>query len=91
MFKMVKGPVHCEIQSVFCSLNARNIKLADIHRHICEVSGENAMSDGMARKWVRKLSEGLVNVHDELWSGRPSMVKCGHVLGGGDTETGALL
>jgi hypothetical protein len=34
MFKMIEGSTDCEI-------------LADIHRQICEVHGENAMSDGM--------------------------------------------
>jgi hypothetical protein len=34
--------------SVF--LNARNVKPADTHRHVCEVYGENDMNDGMVRK-----------------------------------------
>jgi hypothetical protein len=42
------------------------VKLADIHRQICEVYGENAMSDGMVRKWVRQFNEGRENVHDEV-------------------------
>jgi len=27
--------------------------------------GDNAMSDGMVRKWVRMFSEGRENMHDE--------------------------
>jgi oligoribonuclease (3'-5' exoribonuclease) len=50
------------------------VKLADIHRQICEVYSENAMSDGMVRKWVRQFNEGCENVHDEARSGRPSVV-----------------
>jgi len=38
------------------------------------VYGENAMSDGMVRKWVRMFNEGRQNVHDEAQSGRPSLV-----------------
>jgi len=38
------------------------------------VYGENAMSDGMVRKWVWMFNEGRENVHDEARSGRPSMV-----------------
>jgi hypothetical protein len=91
MFKMIERPADCEIQSVIRFLNARNVKPADIHRQICEVYGENAMSDGMVRKWVRKFNEGRDNVHDEPQSGRPSVVSGGHVLRGGDTETGAPL
>jgi transposase len=50
------------------------VKPADINRHICEVYGENAMSDGIVRKCVRKFNEGHDNVHDEPRSGRPSVV-----------------
>jgi hypothetical protein len=46
------------------------VKPADIHRQICEVYGENAMSDGMVRKWVRQFNEGRENVHDEARSGK---------------------
>ena len=37
---------------------------------------DNAMSDGMVRKWVRLIlfNEGRENVHDEARSGRPSLV-----------------
>jgi len=38
------------------------------------VYGDNAMSDGMVRKWVRMFNEGWENVHDEARSGRPSLV-----------------
>jgi hypothetical protein len=91
MFKMIERPADCAIRSVIRFLNARNVKPADIHRQICEVHGENAMSDGMVRKWVRTFSDDCDNVHDEPRSGRPSMVSGGHVLRGGDTETGAPL
>jgi len=36
--------------------------------------GGNALSDGIARKWVRMFNEGPENVHDEARSGRPSLV-----------------
>jgi len=38
------------------------------------VYGDNAMSDGMVRKWVRMFNEGRENVHDGAQSGRPSLV-----------------
>jgi transposase len=88
---MIERPADCEIRSVIRFLNARNVKPADIHRQICEVYGENAMSDGMVRKWVRKFKEGRDNVHDEPRSGRPSVITGGHVLRVGDKETGARL
>jgi hypothetical protein len=53
MFKMIERPADCEIRSGVRFLNARNVKPAGIHLQICEVYGENAMSDGMVRKWVK--------------------------------------
>jgi hypothetical protein len=48
-----------EIWSVICFLNARNVKPADIHCQICEACGENAMHDGMVRKWVSGLESSM--------------------------------
>ena len=48
---------------------------SEIHQQICQVYGENAMSDGVVRKWVRMFNERRENVHDEARSGRPSLVK----------------
>ena len=47
---------------------------SEIHHQICQVYGDNAMSDGMVRKWVRMFNEGRENVHAEARSGRPSLV-----------------
>jgi hypothetical protein len=79
MFKMLEHPADCEIRCVIRFLNARNVKLADIHRQICEVYGENAMRDGMMRKWVRKFNE----ICDDVTGG--------HFLRREDPETGAPL
>jgi len=38
------------------------------------VYGDNAMSDGMVRKWVPMFNEGREIVHDEALSGRPSLL-----------------
>jgi transposase len=32
------------------------------------------MSDSMVGRWVRHFNEGRENVHNDLWSGRPSVV-----------------
>jgi hypothetical protein len=74
MFKTIEWPADCEVRSVIRFLNARNVKPVDIHHQICEVYDENAMSDGMVKKWVRQFNEGRENVHDEARSGRPSVV-----------------
>ena len=47
---------------------------SEVHHQICQAYGDNAMSDGMVRKWVRMFNEGRENVHDEARSGRPSLV-----------------
>jgi hypothetical protein len=83
MFKMIERPADCKILSLIRFLNARNVKPADIHRQICEVYGENAVSDGMVRKWVGNFNEGRDNLHDEPRSGRLSVVTGGHVRRGG--------
>ena len=80
MFKTIEGAADCEIPFVICCLNARNVLPSEIHHQICQVYGDNAMSDGMVRKWVRLLNEGRENVHDEARSGRPSLVNDDLVL-----------
>ena len=47
---------------------------SEIHHQICQGYGDNAMSDGMVRKWVRMFNEARANVHDEARGGRPSLV-----------------
>ena len=74
MFKMIERPADCKVRSVIRFLNTRNVKPADTHRQVCEVYGENAMSDGMVRKWIRKFNEGRDNVHGEPRNGRPSVM-----------------
>jgi len=74
MFKTIEGAPDCEIRSVIRFLNAGNVLPSEIHHQICQVYGDNAMSDGMVRKWVRMFNEGRENVHDEARSESPSLV-----------------
>jgi len=74
MCKTTEGAADREKRSVICFLNARNVLPTEIHHQICQVYGDNAMSDGMVRKWVRMFNGGRENVHDEARSGRPSLV-----------------
>ena len=73
MFKTIEGAADCEIRSVIRFLNARNVLPSGIRHQICQVYGDNVMSDDMVRKWVRMFNEGRENVHDEVWSGCPSL------------------
>jgi len=74
MFKTLEGAVDCEIRSVICFFNSRNVLPIKFHHQIYQVHGDNAMSDGMVTKLVRMFNEGLENVHDETRSERPSLV-----------------
>jgi len=74
MSVLIENPAACEIRSVIRFLNARKVKPIEIYRQICEVYGQNAMSDSMVRRWVRQFNEGRSEVHDEERSGRPSLV-----------------
>jgi len=74
MFKTIEGATDCEIRSVIRFLNSRNVLPSEIHHQIYQVYGDSAMSDGMVRKWVQMFDEGQENVHDEVRSGRPSLV-----------------
>jgi len=74
MFKTTEGAADCERRSVIRFLNARNVLPSEIHHHICQVYGDNVMSDGMVRKWVRMFNEGWENLQDEVRSGCPSLV-----------------
>ena len=62
MFKTIEGDADCDICSVIRFLNARNVIPSEIHHQICQVYGDNAMSDGMVRKWVRVFNEVRENV-----------------------------
>ncbi|GBM24044.1 hypothetical protein AVEN_34001-1 [Araneus ventricosus] len=79
MFKTIADPADCEVRSVIRFLNAKKVKPAEIHRQLVEIYGENVMTDGMVRKWVRQFNDGHTNVHDEARSGRPSVVNDGLV------------
>ena len=53
MFKKIENPAACEMQSVICFLNAKNMTPAGIHRQLCDVYGEHAMSSSVVQRWVR--------------------------------------
>jgi len=65
VFKTIEGAADCEIRFGIRFLNAGNVLPSEIHHQICQVYGDNAMSDGMVRKWVRMFYEGREDVHDE--------------------------
>jgi len=52
MFKTIQVAADCEIRAVIPFLNARNVLPSEIHHQICQVYGDNEMSDDIVRKWV---------------------------------------
>ncbi|GBN30733.1 hypothetical protein AVEN_233293-1 [Araneus ventricosus] len=60
-------------------LNTNNVKQAEIHRQLLEIYGENVMTDGLVRKWVRQFNDGRTNSNDEARSGRLSVANDGLV------------
>jgi hypothetical protein len=48
MFKKIENPAACEMQSVICFLNAKNMKPAEI-RQLFDVYGERAMSNSVVQ------------------------------------------
>ncbi|GBM51738.1 hypothetical protein AVEN_267115-1 [Araneus ventricosus] len=79
MFKTIADPADCEVRSVVRFLNAKKVKPTKIYLQLVEIYGENVMTDGMVRKWVREFNDGRTNVQDEARSGRPSIVNDGLV------------
>ncbi|GBM08654.1 hypothetical protein AVEN_52487-1 [Araneus ventricosus] len=77
MFKTIADPADCEVCSVIRFLNAKSVKPAEIHHQLVQIYGENVMTDGMVRKWVRQFNDGRTNVHDEARSGRSFVVNDG--------------
>jgi len=74
MFKTIEGAADCEIRSIIRFLNAGKVLPSENHHQICQVYGDNAISDGMVRKWVRMFNEGQDNLHDETQSRHSSLV-----------------
>jgi len=69
MFKKIENPAACEMRSVICFLNVKNMKPPEIC-HLCDFYGEHAMSSSMVWRWVQLFIKGCKNVHYDLWSGR---------------------
>jgi len=50
MFKKIENPAEYEMRSVIRFLNAKNMTPAEIHRKLCDVCGEHAMSRSIVRR-----------------------------------------
>jgi len=57
MFKKIEDPATCEMRSVICFLNVKDMKLGEISQ-LCDVYGEHAMSSSLLQRWVRLMKMG---------------------------------
>lgn len=55
-------------------LSAKNHRPFKIYRRLCDVYGNNVMSEGRVCQWCIRFKNGQTNVQDEEKSGRPSVV-----------------
>lgn len=74
MCAAIENPASCEVRSVIRFLWAKKLKPIEIYRQLCEVYGNNVISEGGVRQWCIRFKNGRSNVHDEEKSGRPSIV-----------------
>ena len=74
MSALIENPASCEVRAVIRFLTAKNCKPIEIYRQLCEVYGDNIITEGGVRQWVIRFKNGRTNVHDEHRSGRPSIV-----------------
>ncbi|XP_046399422.1 protein GVQW3-like [Ischnura elegans] len=67
------SPASYELRSVIRFLAAKKKSAKEIHEELCQVYGEECMSSGMVRRWVRDFKNGRTDVHDEARAGRSSV------------------
>ena len=67
-FKKIENPAACEMRSVIRFLNAKNMTPAEIHRQLCDVCGEHAMSSSAVPRWVRLFNPYPTNVENSVSS-----------------------
>uniref|UniRef100_A0A8C5SQD0 Mos1 transposase HTH domain-containing protein n=1 Tax=Laticauda laticaudata TaxID=8630 RepID=A0A8C5SQD0_LATLA len=64
----------CEVRSVIRFLLAKKHKPIEFFWQLCEVYGDNIITEGGVRQWCIKFKNGQTNVHDEQRSGYPNIV-----------------
>jgi transposase len=74
MDTIIAAPASCEVRAVIRFLHAEGQSAAEIHRRLCRVYGDNAMSDSCVKEWCRKFGNGRTDLHNEGGQGRHSIV-----------------
>jgi hypothetical protein len=68
MAMLIQYPTKCEVRAVIGFLRAKQ-NAAEIHHQLVSVYGKDVMAI-----WCREFEVGRSDVHDEIRSGRPSIV-----------------
>jgi hypothetical protein len=56
----IAAPASCEARAVIGFLHAEGQNVADIHRRLYRVYGDNVMSDSCVREWCRNSGMGAL-------------------------------
>ena len=76
-FKMpvsIQNPTKCEVRAVIRFLCVKGDTAAEIHHQLVSVYGKDVMNSQNMAKWYCEFEVGRSDVHDEIRSGRPSVV-----------------
>jgi hypothetical protein len=57
----INNPASCEIRAVTRFLHSKNMSVAEMHRELCAVYGQNVMSEGTVRECYRMFKDGPTN------------------------------
>jgi hypothetical protein len=70
----IPNPAKCEVRVVIPFLYAKGETAAEIHRQLVSVYGEDVMNRQNVTKWCREFEAERSDIHDEIRSGKPSVV-----------------
>jgi len=70
----IESAAKCEIRTVIRYLVAKEKSPHEIFNEVRTVYGEGHMNRTSVYKWCREFKNGCMNVHDDLRSGRPSIL-----------------
>jgi transposase len=70
----IQNLAKCEVRALIRFLHAKGETAAEIHHQLLSVYGEDIMNRQNVAKWCRKFEAVGSDVHDEIKSGRPSVV-----------------
>jgi hypothetical protein len=74
MAMSIQNLAKCEVRAVVRFLHAKGETAAEIHPQLVSVYGKDVMNRQNMAKWCREFEAGRSDVHDEIRSGRPSVV-----------------